>query len=223
MVEGAKNVVEALQSDFIITELYVTESFYKANEQVLKSAQTKTEIVSAKALEMASALQTNNAALAVVQMPSYEFVMPDRGDFVLALDDVRDPGNLGTIIRIADWYGFTRVYCSPETTDVFASKVVQACMGSLARVKVFYTDLPELLEKSGMPVYGALMSGKSIYEELFAEPGIILMGNESNGISKTALQQVSRPITIPGFGGAESLNVAVATAVICDNVRRPKP
>ena len=222
VVEGGKSVLEVLQSNFTLIELYVTSSFYAENEFILKLAPIPVEIVSERELEMASGLQSNNAALAVVQMPAYQFEEPVASEFALVLDDVRDPGNLGTIIRIADWYGIGKVYCSPETTDLFAGKVVQACMGSLTRVKVFYTALNTLLEGYEGPVYGALLNGKNIYDERFDQGGLIVMGNESNGISAGLLPLVSHPITIPGHGGAESLNVAVATAIVCDNVRRPK-
>jgi len=222
VVEGAKSVSEVLHADFKVVELYVTDTFYRGNEAIVRSAPEEAQIVTDKELGMASGLQTNNAALAVVQMPEYPFEAPAPAEYVIALDDVRDPGNLGTIIRIADWYGITKLYCSPETTDAFAGKVVQACMGSLTRVKLFYVELGGFLEGYQGPVYGALLNGRSIYEEAFAEGGVILMGNESNGISADLLPLVSHPITIPGHGGAESLNVAVAAAVVCDNVRRPR-
>lgn len=222
MVEGGKSVLEVLQSDFSIAELYTTEAFYKANESVFDIARIQPQFVSEKELVQAGTLQSNSAALAMVRLPDYELSNPLPTEFVIALDDVRDPGNLGTIIRIADWYGIGKVYCSAETTDAFAAKVVQSCMGSLTRVKVFYVDLPAFIAGLILPVYGALLHGKNIYEERFLQPGVILMGNESNGISAELLPLVTHPITIPGHGGAESLNVAVATAVVCDNLRRPK-
>lgn len=220
MVEGGKSVLEVLSSGFEVIELYATESFYQLNEGIFRSSHAQVEIATESQLTQASSLQTNNAALAIVKIPSGEFVAPADDKFSLVLDDVRDPGNLGTIIRIADWYGIESIYCSHETTDAFAPKVVQACMGSLTRVKVFYADLTGLLRDVELPVYAAVLDGKNIYEERFGKPGLLLMGNESRGVSPQLRALVTHAITIPAFGGAESLNVAVATAVVCDNMKR---
>lgn len=222
VVEGGKSVLELLKSGFQIREVYVTPSFFDANEALLKQYADRLLIATEKELESAGSLKSNNAALAVASLPAEQPPAFDKRDFLLALDDVRDPGNLGTIVRIADWYGIYQLLCSEETTDAFAPKVVQACMGSLTRVKVSYGNLKSLISSSGLPVYGAVLNGKSVHEEHFAAQGIILMGNESNGISKELLTLVDHPVTIPGLGGAESLNVAVATAVICDNMRRSR-
>ena len=162
------------------------------------------------------------------------FEKPDRkvafemnsDDLVLALDGVQDPGNVGTIIRLADWFGITNVVCSRETADAFSPKVVQATMGALARVNVFYVDLPQWLEenKGQMPVYGTFMDGDNLYESTLTSHGIIVMGNEGKGISQAVEQHVSRRITIPNFPEGrptvESLNVAIATAVTCSEFRR---
>ena len=220
VVEGGKSVLEAINSRFELVELFATEPFYQQHQQAFLSAPIPCQLASEKELLMAGSLKSNNAALAVVSLPATALTYPASNEFVLAIDDVRDPGNLGTIIRIADWYGVSKIYCSEETTDAFAPKVVQAGMGSLTRVEVFYCSLASLLEKLELPVYGALLEGKSVYEEHFSSPGFILMGNESTGISEELQKLITHPVTIPRFGGAESLNVAIATAVICDNVRR---
>ena len=223
VVEGGKSVLEAINSRFELIELFATESFFQQHRQTFLSARIPCQLVSEKELLMAGSLKSNNSALAVVSLPPAAVKDPSPDDFVLALDDVRDPGNLGTIIRIADWYGISKIYCSEETTDAFAPKVVQAGMGSLTRVDIFYCSLAPLLRKGSLPVYGALLEGKSVYEEHFSIPGFILMGNESTGISDELKKLITHPVTIPRVGGAESLNVAIATAVICDNLRRRTP
>ena len=139
----------------------------------------------------------------------------------LALDGVQDPGNVGTIIRIADWFGINTIYCSEDTADVWNPKVVQATMGSIARVNVVYTDLTALISESKVAVYGTLLDGKNIYEQELSSEGIIVMGNEGNGISPEIRQQITHKLLIPQFHeGPESLNVAIATAITCSEFRR---
>lgn len=144
----------------------------------------------------------------------------------LALDGVQDPGNLGTIIRIADWFGIGTVFCSTDTADAWAPKVVQATMGSIARVHIVYTDIEQLLDEAmtvHLPVYGTLLDGQNIYEEQLTANGIIVMGNEGNGISPAVRQRITRRLLIPDFhqgSTADSLNVAIATAITCSEFRR---
>ena len=144
----------------------------------------------------------------------------------LALDGIQDPGNLGTIIRIADWFGIDTIFCSPDTADAWAPKVVQATMGSIARVHIIYMDLHVLLdeaEAAGIPTYGTLLDGRNIYEEELTPGGIIIMGNEGNGISEPIRQRINRRLLIPDFHQgptADSLNVAIATAITCSEFRR---
>jgi TrmH family RNA methyltransferase len=139
----------------------------------------------------------------------------------LALDGVQDPGNLGTIIRIADWFGIDTIFCSHDTADAWNPKVVQATMGSIARVHIIYIDLAELLSHTTLPVYGTLLDGTDIYRQELTPEGIIIMGNEGNGISAPIRQLITRKLLIPAFReGAESLNVAIATAITCSEFRR---
>ena len=143
----------------------------------------------------------------------------------MALDGVQDPGNVGTIIRIADWFGIDTIYCSPDTADVYNPKVVQATMGSLAHVRIIYTDLIELLKDIDVPVYGTLLDGENIYQQqLDSRQGIIVMGNEGNGISSEVRKLITHKLLIPNFHEeqetAESLNVAIATAITCSEFRR---
>ncbi|MFA6946048.1 MAG: RNA methyltransferase [Pedobacter sp.] len=143
-----------------------------------------------------------------------------KGSFLIALDGIQDPGNLGTIIRTADWFGLNTIICSNDTAEAYNPKVVQASMGSLARMNVIYTDLGDFLKETELPVFGALLNGKSIYETDFGREGIILLGNEGNGISHKLMDMISYPVTIPRFGKAESLNVAISASIFCSEIRR---
>ena len=144
----------------------------------------------------------------------------------IALDGVQDPGNIGTIIRLADWFGITDIICSPDTADAFNPKVVQATMGSIARVNIYYEDLINVIDNlpTNTPIYGTLLNGKNIYEELLSDNGIIIMGNEGNGISKEIEEKVNKKLLIPNYPPeretADSLNVAIATAIVCAEFRR---
>jgi TrmH family RNA methyltransferase len=151
-------------------------------------------------------------------------VTVDTSKLALALDSVQDPGNLGTIIRIADWFGIDTIYCSENTADAWSPKVVQATMGSIARVNIVYTNLKELISKAQVPVYGTLLDGQDIYTQELSKEGLIVMGNEGNGISAEIRQMINRKLLIPQFHeGPESLNVAIATAITCSEFRRRYP
>ena len=142
---------------------------------------------------------------------------------ILALDDIRDPGNLGTILRLSDWFGISHVVCSNETVDIYNPKVVQATMGSITRVNVIYTDLEAFLDQTELPVFGTFMDGANIYEQKLPENGIIVMGNEANGISASIEKLATERLSIPRFGNlqlTESLNVATATAIILSEFKR---
>jgi TrmH family RNA methyltransferase len=152
-------------------------------------------------------------------MPQYEELPQTKNSWVLALDQVRDPGNLGAIVRIADWYGISDIVCSTQSVDFFNPKVIAATMGSFIRVKVYYTDLPQWLSTNKVMVFGAVLNGLNVHQTQFKkyQGGIIVLGSESHGISSEVLPHITQKITIPRFGGAESLNVAMATAIILDN------
>lgn len=223
LAEGAK-VIGELSGAFRMRLLVATQEYLDKHPEVTAE---EIDVVSSRELSQASALTTAHEALAVLEKPDRKVAFemnPD--DLVLALDGVQDPGNVGTIIRLADWFGITNVVCSRETADAFSPKVVQATMGALARVNVFYVDLPQWLEenKGQMPVYGTFMDGDNLYESTLTSHGIIVMGNEGKGISQAVEQHVSRRITIPNFPEGrptvESLNVAIATAVTCSEFRR---
>lgn len=208
IAEGIKVIQELFQSDFELVHLYTISNL---NLQI--SANKITQITENELIKI-SALTTPNECLALFKIPIINTIC-DQG-LIVALDDIRDPGNLGTIIRLCDWFGIKQLICSNTTVDVYNPKVVQATMGSLARVSIVYADLVEVLRETKLPIYGTFMDGKNIYAENTSKEGIIVMGNESNGISDKIEQLIQRKITIPRFGTlqkTESLNVATATAI----------
>lgn len=218
-MEGEKGVSEILKSDFEIELLLYTENIDKEILNNSDSGEFDSILVSQKELEQVGTFKSNNAGLVVAKCKANEPFEITTG-ITLALDDVKDPGNLGTIIRIADWYGIKGIVCSLECADVYNPKVINSSMGSFARVEVWHTQLEEVLRHSKLPIYGALLEGENIYEQNLASDGIIVLGSESHGISEPIEKLVSQPISIPKRGGAESLNVSVATAVILDNFFR---
>ncbi len=223
LVEGAINVKELLESDFNIEHLFVTPHFFEENEVIIKSSFTNFEYADEKELTEAGTLESNNAALAIVKMKEEKPLKVDNGEYVLILDEVRDPGNLGTLIRIADWYGIKKIICSEQCAEHYNPKVISATKGSFIRVNMYYCDLQTYLNElnlTGVKVFGAFLNGNNIHKVNFPDTGAILLGNEASGISIELEAYVTDKITIPRFGGAESLNVAVASAVILDNVRR---
>jgi TrmH family RNA methyltransferase len=220
IVEGAKGVEEVLQSNFDVEYLLITEDFKKILS--LDLINRANEVIEVKEADLASVgtFQSNNAGIAIVRMKKDELFSTPLTELILALDDVRDPGNLGTIMRIADWYGIGTIVCSLESADYYNPKVINASMGSFTRVKVFYTDLEKWLSEVKLPIYGALLEGDNIYNADLKPSGILLMGNESQGIKDDLGRFITHSIHIPRRGGAESLNVAIATAVILDNFFR---
>ncbi|MFN3404142.1 MAG: RNA methyltransferase [Cytophagaceae bacterium] len=220
-VEGAKNIQEILKSDYKIAEAYLTESFAGKASPQLDNKGIKYEIVTEKDLERMGSFQSNNAGLLLVEMKANELLL-NENELVLVLDDLRDPGNLGTLIRICDWYGIRKILCSENTAEMYNPKVIAASMGSFSRVKIYYCDLMEYFKKykKDLPVYGAFLEGDSLYETHFDTAAFIVLGNESHGISSELVKLVSKKITIPSYGKAESLNAAIAGAIIIDNVKR---
>lgn len=219
MVEGAKNVQELFASKYEVQSLFVTDKFLLEfpHQRISEFEYT---LCSEKELTDLGTFKTNEYALAVAKMKS-QTMDALNDDLILALDDVSDPGNLGTIVRIADWYGIKTIIASPDTADFYNPKVINASMGSFTRVDVHYTDLHEFLSSNGThQVYGAMLNGEDIHNVKIDKPAILLMGNESKGIRDSLIKKIDKKITIPRIGGAESLNVAVSTAIICDNFFR---
>jgi TrmH family RNA methyltransferase len=214
-VEGVKGVQELLDSNFELVELFTT------NSELFSVDKSKVYAITESELQKISALTTPNTCLALFKIPAA--VSIEEKGLLVALDDVRDPGNLGTIIRLCDWFGIKTLFCSEESVDVYNPKVVQATMGSISRVNVVYGNLEQLLTTTKLPVFGTFMDGNNIYKETLPNEGIIVMGNEANGISKAIENLVSERIAIPRFGdlqATESLNVATATAIILSEFKR---
>ncbi len=213
--EGVKVVQELLHSNFELQDLFTTK------QDFLTVPKNKVHAISEVELKKISALTTPNTCLAVFKIPKVK-EMVEKG-LIVALDDVRDPGNLGTIIRLCDWFGIETLFCSEESVDIYNPKVVQATMGSISRVNVVYGNLETFLSQTKLPVFGTFMDGKNIYQEKLPKEGIIIMGNEANGISTSVEKLVSERIAIPRFGNlqvTESLNVATATAIILSEFKR---
>ena len=222
VVEGTKSVLELMQADYEVTWLAGTEHFLEQNAKAINNF--KGAVVEATMQELAAggSFKTNDGALAEARMkPNMAFTL-DHNEIALVLDDIRDPGNLGTIIRTADWYGVKHIIASEETADFYNPKVLSATMGSFCRVLVYYTDLDAYLHAVRKPMYGTFLDGMDVHQLSFKEGGLIVIGNESNGISKTVEKLVTQKITIPRYGDAESLNAAIATGVILDRVMQSK-
>ena len=217
VAEGPKVVGDLISSGFRPVKIFATDSWQQP-QGILEPQR-----ITADELRKLSFLQHPQEVLAVFRIPEQKNPQEDEAGLRLALDGVQDPGNLGTIIRVADWFGITTIYCSEDTADAWSPKVVQATMGSIARVNIIYTDLVELIGRSQVPVYGTLLDGRCIYDEALSQEGIIVMGNEGNGISPEVRRLVSHRLLIPRYHeGPESLNVAIATAITCAEFRRRK-
>lgn len=216
VVEGVKAIQEFLNSSYELEHLYTTMFFNGVSD----SGQT---LVSEVDLKKISFFKNTNSALAVFKMKDSESI--DDSQLIVALDNVRDPGNLGTIIRLCDWFGVTDLICNIETVDCYNPKVVQATMGSLTRVNISYLNLEDyLLSKKDLPIYGTFMNGDDLYTaDFIVNHGILVLGNEANGVSETIKALVTQKITIPKFGAiqkTESLNVAMATSIILSEFKR---
>ena len=227
LVEGDKMVMEVIQSSFNIAELYVTaELETRIYETDLPSE--KINIIDHNELKKISQLKTPQNSIAVCCIPNTA-KLPESLDQPLSvyLDGIQDPGNLGTIIRLCDWFGVQNVFCSTDTVDLFNPKVIQASMGSFLRINVFTSSLDEvksIAKKSGAIVYGAFIEGENVYRANLASKAVLVMGNEGNGIREESVHLIDQKISIPPFSGsnnkAESLNVSVATAILCSEFKR---
>lgn len=218
VAEGSKLIDEILASGWEVEALYSTRGSFGGRAVMISPAE----------MERISMLKTPNDSLATVRMPFVRTPRTaDASRLSLALDGVRNPGNMGTIIRLADWFGIEDVYCSEDSADCFNPKVVQATMGAILRVRVHYLDLEALLARSAAastPVYGTVLDGENIYSAPLTAGGIIVMGNEGQGISPACTAHLTHRLLIPPYPasrhGSESLNVAMATAVVCAEFRR---
>ena len=213
--EGVKVIQELLQSNFELEHLFTTQNDFDAIDIRKKT------VISESNLKKISALATPNSSLAIFRTAKPKAIKQE--GLILVLDDIRDPGNLGTIIRLCDWFGIVEIVCSLSTVDVYNPKVVQATMGSISRVNINYVDLELFLNNTKLPAFGTFMEGKNIYKEELPLEGLIIMGNEANGISKNIESKINRRLSIPRFGHlkqTESLNVATATAIVLSEFKR---
>jgi TrmH family RNA methyltransferase len=219
VVEGEKGVLELLASDYTTITVCATKDFLKLHSESIRGGSTEVIEVSPADLEAMGSVETNDAVLAVARTKANSRPLIGNSEYTLVLDDIRDPGNLGTIIRTADWYGVKTIIASEETADFYNPKVIRSTMGSFCRVSVFYTSLKDFLVGVKVPVYGTFLNGSDVHTMKFT-PGLIVIGNESNGISHDVEKLISQKITIPKFGHAESLNASMAAGIILDNLRR---
>jgi TrmH family RNA methyltransferase len=212
LAEGAKLVDELLHSDYRIRSIYAVEEWVQAHPAVQATVVTQPE------LERMSNLQTPNQVLAIAeqQSPASEPGLKDK--LTILLDGIQDPGNLGTIIRIADWFGINQIVASNDTVELYNPKVIQSSMGSFLRVKLWYKDAGSWIQTCSVPIYGALLKGTSLYQVPPVKEGLLVIGNESKGIREDLMPYISAPVTIPRSGGAESLNAAVATGIILSHI-----
>ena len=213
VVEGVKVVQEFLNSSYELDIVFSSDTNFSSTNKFIE--------VTDQELKKISSLKNPNKVLAIFKIPNQ--INPFMGGLILALDSINDPGNLGTIIRLCDWFGVEQLVCSNETVDCFNSKVVQASMGSLTRVAVSYLDLKKYLQNASVPIFVADMDGLDVYKTKLPDSAVLVLGNEANGISDEIKQLVTTKITIPRFGAiqqTESLNVATASAILLSEFRR---
>lgn len=231
LAEGSKLVTDILESPYKVVDVYALADWLKLNESILHSRNIPFTEISEREMDRITALSSPSPALAIAEIPATP-ILPAIAihDIVLVLDDIKDPGNLGTIIRIADWFGIESIICSENTVDLYNPKVIQATMGSVARVSVAYFNLPEFLSSLDpvIKIYGTFPEGENIYSMSLDPKGIILIGSESSGISPELVSKVTDKISIPYYttatvrDHAESLNASIAAAIVCSEFRRRK-
>jgi len=216
VVEGIKMVDELLKSQYEIVEIFATQ-YWISNHAPTDLSKLKISLITEQTLSRISSMKTPNEVLALVVMPDATSI--PNFDNTLALDNIQDPGNLGSIIRIADWFGISTIICNAQTVDVYNPKVLQATMGSVFRVTCYYTDLLNyIIQQTSIKTYAAVLNGSNVNEMEKITNGLILIGNESVGIDEKLIQHCDFKISIPQKGNAESLNAAVATGIICNTL-----
>lgn len=216
IAEGDKIVQELLQARMPVQKIFATTAWLEQHVSAIRHLPAGNVIaVEEGVLKQLSSLTTPNNAMALLNMEPVSNPMPVKGTLVLALEAIQDPGNMGTLIRIADWFGIPQIICSPDCVDVYNPKTIQATMGSIARVRIAEYDISEVLKRSGLPSYAATLHGKNIADFSTIKEGIILIGNEGRGLTAEVQELATHKITIPKLGGAESLNAAVAAGIIC--------
>jgi RNA methyltransferase, TrmH family len=230
VAEGNKMIQELFKSNLATEMLFATEDWLKEN-RMLRNNEFEIVCVNEDELKKISTLNTPNQVLAIVKIPPVQKEIPDFStNLILMLDHISDPGNMGTIIRTADWFGVKNIICSENCVDVYNPKVVQATMGSIFRLNIHYKNLEEILQnlEISIPVYGMLLDGKNLYDTSIESQGVILVGNESHGISAHLIKYIKSKISIPGYSGdkshqPESLNASIATAIVLAEFKRRHP
>ena len=218
-VEGYKNVQELLNSDYETIKVFVTNEYFFQIEQLALKRGLEIQLVTSAELASVGTLETNNSAMAIARIKVEKADLFIENELIIALDGINDPGNLGTIIRTADWYGIKNIVCSLDTVDLYNPKVINATKGSYSRLNICYRDLSQFFSaNSKIPILAAFMDGTSIYHLKCQLPMILLLGNEANGISDELLPYLSQKITIPRIGNAESLNVGIAAGILMDRL-----
>jgi len=215
IAEGVKVIQELLQSNFVLEQLFVTDVIFDTLNISRKT------LINEQDIKKISALNSPSSSLAIFKIPA-ETKIETKG-LIVALDDIRDPGNLGTIIRLCDWFGVNQILCSENSVDVYNPKVIQSTMGSVARVKINYLDLNDFITNTSLPVFGTFMDGATIYKEKLPLEGVLVFGNEANGISASLENKIKNRLAIPRFGSiqqTESLNVATAAAIFLSEFKR---
>ena len=225
LLEGKKSIQLLLDSHYEVQCIVGTPAFFIKNQAMVTSISKAVDLFSVhpEILSKLGYFSRNQDVLAIATIPSMQdtALLPSSSGMILALDDIRDPGNLGTIIRIADWYGIKTILCSKTTVELYNQKVLQASMGSFINVNLYYVqDLPNYLRSLSIPILGTMSRGIPVHDFSFPHQSILVIGNESNGIHTSIQEMVTYTIAIPGYGTAESLNAAIAAAVICDNWKR---
>ena len=213
VAEGPKLVDEVLHSKYIVQKIYATSSW---TSDMVKSIPIT--VVTEDELQKISAQQTANQVLAIVEMPNDEHKIEVENKLSLVLDNIQDPGNFGTIIRIADWFGINQIICSPDCVELYNPKVIQSTMGSFTRVNINYVELAPALDQIKIPIYGALLNGKDVRTIAKPKEGLLIIGNEGKGISPHILPFINNKISIAKIGNAESLNAAVATGILLSHL-----
>jgi TrmH family RNA methyltransferase len=216
IVEGEKAVDELLRSDWQVRQLYASSDWLRVHDQISVPVQEAGE----EQLQQMSGLQSARSVLALVEMPELREVPLQPEGFTLVLDTVQDPGNMGTLLRIADWFGIRQIIAGEHSADLFNPKVIQSSMGSFLRVSVSYTSLLEWLGQYKSPVMGAVLDGPSVYGQATVEQAALIIGNEGHGIQPDLLPFINIPVSIPRLGKAESLNAAVATGILLSYLKR---
>jgi TrmH family RNA methyltransferase len=224
IVEGEKGVAELLRSSLQTLKIYALPEWVDKNISLLKRKDIDLQEITEIELNKITDLITPNQVLAIAEIPAAALPAPaEFTGMTIALDGIRDPGNMGTMIRTADWFGINKIICSSDSVDMYNPKVIQATMGSFSRVNIYYINLPDFFRSlpAEIPVFGALLEGPDITQKTFARPGIVLIGSESHGISGSLIPFINEPLHIPHFSDsgtknhAESLNASIANGIIC--------